>query len=613
MDLLQRRAASHAVAEEPKRESLTKKKSVERKMTEDQIDSQRKSHRPLSMMEDKFLNKPLFSLKLVVQKVKFFLQSNRSGFTFELSDFALDMLTKTYTKEMAFGIGSVGIIAARGDVHKELISSKPRKLVIPEFNPEALQRTKSAGSNRLVRIQYIEYEDKHPTYRAERCKADLDVVFNTLQIFWKPLYINELVYTLKLIANKASSHAQEEAESQAYSSRKKSSLSYEKLRQEIRHKRRNANSFRRNELRLLKASIKIQELSCSLFIPKLDIEMARISLVQMNANYIVQEQNYIIEGNLKNLQIVDLTNYPFTIKKKRDFVQPIEIFGVDKDVESLLEFSMMSLYDKHPDIQKNTYSYLRVVMNSVTLNFVTQPVLRIVDFLLSYVANIPLPAEVGQISIVQYENALKLIQRPKFMSIKVEINHPKICLRHLPKAPNYIILDLGNIDVYNEIKENSNRLYDHTTRVEKLYTEKYNVAFKSIHMYRVNASGEQQALSDHCDLTVEYLACKYSEEMKLIMNHDLKKPKGYQPFKNDRTVDVHIKSLDIKLSRDDYMEILDCLAHNVLNDDGEDFRYSYDPKILIEDAPFLVQSEKEYTPGKASLETSLLNFIITLN
>ena len=286
----------------------------------------------------------------------------------------------------------------------------------------------------------------------------------------------------------------------------------------------------------------------------------------------------------------------------------MELFGIDSDSDSLLEFSLCFLGEGHPEIQDNIYNFLRITMNSIRINYIQQPILRIIDFLMNFIIDIPLPQEEKPVQLIRYEEALETVSKPHFTTIQVEIAHPKICLSHLPKASSYLVLDLGTISVYNQVEMGTERLLEKTQQVEHHYNERYLLKFNDIHIYRVTPGGVMTSMSENIQLSIEIEQCKFVDELKLIMNHDLKLPYTYMPLKNDRYIDCNMSSLDMRLSRAVYVELLDCVAHNITNDDDQDGVYTFNPKVLIEDAPFIKFDPNEDIASNFSRFLTLITY-----
>ena len=93
-----------------------------------------------------------------------------------------------------------------------------------------------------------------------------------------------------------------------------------------------------------------------------------------------------LTGSLGNIQVIDLTNYPDTLSEEKDYdkIKPKEMIGVKDSSLSLLTIKLRLLSEGSAKIKNDNINlFLDVKMSQLIINFLMQPTMRMLDFLLS--------------------------------------------------------------------------------------------------------------------------------------------------------------------------------------------------------------------------------------
>ncbi len=210
---------------------------------------------------------------------------------------------------------------------------------------------------------------------------------------------------------------------------------------------------------------------------KLSLQEVKIIWVQPNLNHYFIEvtlgltilyfemtnDHMKIYGELGNTRLVDLTNYPYTIKTQKEFLELknknhkfTEILGFQDFSSLTFEYSSYNLLCP---LQKENYtSKAYVNFNSVRLNFVQEQFFRVFNYLFSdFLGSLAVPQ-----NIKEYKISLSKIPKLKeedieFMDLIVTFNNPQLLLKPRYKFEESFLADLGTVTIKNTYKKVKNK------------------------------------------------------------------------------------------------------------------------------------------------------------
>lgn len=196
--------------------------------------------------------------------------------------------------------------------------------------------------------------------------------------------------------------------------------------------------------------------------------IAELRLKDSSVVFIQKVDEMSIKLDLGNLQLFDLSNYPNTLHEEKQWqsVKPFELLGLCNNAQSLMKIEFTSFTDGSAKIKNNVNSFAHIYINSIKIDFLMQPVFRILDFaLVQMLASLTSPealdprlkkkANEGVVVIDPIEilksksihNILKGIDTGKIMELKIRIEKPMIFLKSPQKTEDFLCIDLGDITI----------------------------------------------------------------------------------------------------------------------------------------------------------------------
>ncbi len=115
-----------------------------------------------------------------------------------------------------------------------------------------------------------------------------------------------------------------------------------------------------------------------IFVSKNNCMFSELSIGKSQFESQLYKEYIVTEGSIGNFRVLELSNYPFTIKSNSEFsVRNVkELIGFDDDVS--ISFNIKK---KHVCIVKEDYC-CNFVINSLMVNYVHEPYLRIINFII---------------------------------------------------------------------------------------------------------------------------------------------------------------------------------------------------------------------------------------
>jgi len=305
---------------------------------------------------------------------------------------------------------------------------------------------------------------------------------------------------------------------------------------------------------------------------------------------------------VKNFQLHDLTNYPYSIDSNLQYekIDPYELVGTDQKDKNLLELSFISYDEKNPkaDLKNRIFSYVDIKLSSIKINYVQQPVLRLIDYMTGQLLSSLRPNNTNDtpegpkyIVKVTREDALNIISNPQFMDIKIFIESPIITLKPLPTSVEYLEVRLGDISIENERCKNKDRHSNPSRPLEFVWTEVMRIKLNRMGFFKVLNSNKFELTKEfNFDLLFERLL--FTDEYRAAYGFD-EDQQHQQKFNLDDSMklDGRMSPMIMIMVHEDYLLIMRCLFFNVTYDDLMDklFVSNYQevpPKIdMSEDSP----------------------------
>ena len=424
--------------------------------------------------------------------------------------------------------------------------------VPPDVNPDETDED-------LMEIQVHMLEKHHPDYNKKRTNVGVQLKLGYFFLNYKPGTIQEI---MKFFIPNAGEAAVEEK------------LQEEK--QEVVFTNSDAEEI------LVDLNISMSVIGVRLIHKTSYVCMAELALSGTKLEIQMKALEMKVKGKFEDLQLFDMTNYPDTLDSniEHEKVKPYELFGAAEGSEGGLMDLMFVKYDvKHPkaDLKNNIYSFVEIKIRGIKINYLQQPILRILDYLTGQLLPTLSPGGAVVVKLTK-EMARENILKPQFMDLNVQIESPLIMLKPRPDSKVFLELRLGDIKVGSERVKDKERLQDEEEKIESVYCERYLIKLGDMGISKVRIVGEKEiktAITRQIEFGLSFEKVCFVDEYNLLV-----KEKG-------KKVDISMKlegkmsPMILSLKSKDYRLIMKCLNFNISYDDLNDQMFVSDYAMLL--------------------------------
>ena len=312
---------------------------------------------------------------------------------------------------------------------------------------------------------------------------------------------------------------------------------------------------------VIKIIVNVSKLRIFWVQPVLNLLFCELRLSQSSLIIDIEKDHFVMKGNLGNTQIIDLTNYPFSIRHQRDFnrLNMREVLGFND--KSSLSFTFSMLYPNCPLNKHRKQLEISIDINSIKLNYIQQQFFRIyyyffVDFLYCFS-----PPE----KIVLYrktkDNKKKIVKiESQFMDLKILIHNPQVLIKPRPYSEEYFLVDLGNIELTNSYEKVKGRLK--IAPEDDTYISSFNL--KLSQLFIVKNDGFEICRKTDALITMNFLYM--TEELQNLNEEELDQSYG---------IEIRVETIEMKIRQIDFTHIYKFLDLNWWYTDYQDKYYSY--------------------------------------
>jgi len=157
-----------------------------------------------------------------------------------------------------------------------------------------------------------------------------------------------------------------------------------------------------------------------------------------------------MSGNvsLGNIQVLDFSNYPRTIYREDQWklARPRELLGVADSKQSLLQIEFAMFQQDSLKVENGVTMRLKMSMSSVKIDFLMQPIFRILDLALTQVlGSLTGRLDNPETTVLEEKTTEVRDLNPQFMDLSIEINQPIIKLA--VEDEEFVQINLGNIQI----------------------------------------------------------------------------------------------------------------------------------------------------------------------
>jgi len=508
-------------------------------------------------------NKQIVKMSLTLEGIGLRLYDEQYNLTDEalIKGLTLEFIQKSLSQTIIADLGDIYLtdyVAKR--THEEgnqILTSKP------------ISDGQEIKTKDLIRFEFNIYQEMHPKFQENLVEKEFTLHINTLNLNWIPERMN---YLMKFFTDPIRENIEENnTRASEIGVRPANLITIEVEKQFIARK-----TNKHETTTATKGLIKIKQVALTLTTRTSWIKLGSIYVKKLNMNVSIDKDKTNLKGTLANIQVFDLTNYPQS--NLSSAISPQELVGVGKK-ESLLSFDVELREEQYIKKQENSVNIVaNVELNSAKINYIHQPVMRIVD----YVANFMLGFEFGVYTDLKkrVENAIKTTSTPRFMDLNVKINHPVIILKSRADAPVQFELDLGQIIVKNSVKKDTARILKPIQNLENLFAETFDVQTSEIRFTKMVGGTSESTELTGFKLSLLCERCLWDKET--VLAYGIPVEEWHLYIDNSFKINASLTPVLIKINQKDYLDLMDCILDNVVFDDGRDSDYHLEEELGTE-------------------------------
>lgn len=466
------------------------------------------------------------------------------SFILEICDFNLLLDLTDYDVYIAMSIRSI-------KVFDEMYTEKAFHQILDSTDPQNKDL-------KLVSLEIFVRDEKSPKYKNIQIEINIEIGY--LYAIWQPYVIRRL---LSYVAHNDILRHQVLKEISSPTENLLHKNFVEQVKEEFTSREicNEANS----KYTYIKLNTKLNKVRVVWVQPILNFMYIEMQLENAILDFDMKVDHFTLVGELGNTQIFDLSNYPFTIRSQKEFNKSSikEILGAKENSSSLISFTYKSMNTWCPECKDNYTSEAEVKINSVTLIYIQEHFLRMLNYLFAEFLGALGPNEEVK-KFRDEKNQVKAKIDPNeidFMRLKVVLNNPTAILKARYNFNEYFLVDFGRVIITCEYNKVAGKLRSLPEEYRWISTYHFNIKDFVIKTH------DNFYLCDPSNGYVNMHFTYFTEEDKVLS--DLAFDKSFQ-------IDVLFKSINLNLRQIDYLNILKLNDLNLVYTDEQYEDYNYE-------------------------------------
>ena len=399
------------------------------------------------------------------------------NFTFAIPAFSVVLTNEERVKLTQFELGKIKTQVAVESM-KLSASASLASLLVHDLQrpstPHFSTLIRTYHHEKLIHLDLCMLNSNHPNY--QHTDMDVQIAFGSVELNWNPDLLTSIMNFFEFAGYSEQAVQKTEAVGELQPSHV-----------------------------LLNLKVFISNIDLYLNTVENEISLAVASISNLNSRVLLMNGGWNWEGELGNLEVCDLTNYPSTVIQEK--VKPFKLFSLREGSKSLLRFSIFFFSEDNPAKPKDIGGSVDLELSSVQLVFLNQPFMRIVDFFnykilglfdtQSRVRDANHWSPIYKLSHLLNLSAVQSLQEGiseqalSFTKFSIQIHNPLVTLTPRPDYEDYFLADLGNITISNYQKLSDKR-------GDTVWDDVY-----KIQMANINISVHDQKVAEEFNLDME--------------------------------------------------------------------------------------------------------------
>ena len=312
---------------------------------------------------------------------------------------------------------------------------------------------------------------------------------------------------------------------------------------------------------------------------QLDIEINRISLLMvtypyftlgkilgecLNLSIFLKTSSIEVSGSMDSLRLMDVTGYPVTdCTYKRGGENDYEL--LNSKSKKILDFKMIFI-DDDCFLEDKIYNYININFDGLILNYVQQPVLRMIDYLNEKILGVLTEDYKTPEKIKLHPRRLKqIVKDPRFTELKIKLKNSEINLMILPLVDEKLKVSIKDIIIENYSEKDYGRFEkENESGQDFIFTDVININLKGISLNKQEEGYEKlKSISNDFDIEISISRVLNSIEVMHFFANLVKLDDG---------IKIKMKTNLLKLywQKTEYLHLMKIVFNNLSYDDGYD-------------------------------------------
>ena len=466
-------------------------------------------------------------------------ESNSIAFIIDINHLFAVMLLTEYETEMKLSLGNASIISnnTAEEEFRKIISSG------------------QSENNQLMELTILICDENSKRYK--NTQIDISFTFGYLDIIWHPNTIRSL---LSILAhNNITKHKIGREISNQNEQLLDSNFLMPGTEEVVAKPQCTIETYT-----YIKFHAQLEQVNMIWVQPKLNIKLCLLRFGKSFLNCIMKVDHFVIEGELGNSQLFDLSNYPFVYENNNEYDESKnkEIFGIkERNTKSLITFEYKSMYNWCPECKDNFLSEANVKINSAFLVYFHEQFMRFFNYFTDeFLGALGANDEVKAFMNKHYKIEPKNEKDIDFMKLNLIISNPQLILKPRYHMKEYFLIDLGTVNlscfyqkVFGKIRNKPDEYRWNTT---------YQFDMKNITIVTEDGFNVLSPTNAIVNMHIN----QYTEKDKML--NEFEYDFSYQ-------FDLFFEDMNMNLRQSDFMNLMRCSDLNILYTDEKEKKFDY--------------------------------------
>ena len=446
---------------------------------------------------------------------------------------------------------------------------------INEFQQIISSEDENDKETKLLNLNILLPSEKSPKYKGNQIEVILN--FGYLYVIWNPISFSKLLFFLIYnddLTKKVISEISDPNEQ----------LIEQKFIEPSKEKKQLLPKCDEYKYVYLKFHAEMKRFDIICIQPILKIFFIQLRCGESYFNCDMNVDHLIMNGELGNTEIFDLSEYPFTIKNQNEFKKENirQIFGIKNSVnKSLIDFEFKSFKEWCPHFKDNISSIANVKINSIFFIYIQEQFLRLLNyFIFEFLGVLSKPIikqNKKNEEKKEDENNINKAQKDEremsFFKLNISMNNPQIILKPRIYFKESLILDLGIMNLTNNYSKVNGKLFN--KKDEWRWLSSYQVKLQNFSMEK---DDKFKIFEKSNGIINMHFTLKTESDMQL---NDFEFDSSFQ-------FDLFFDHFNLTLRQSDYTFLMSCLDLNILYTDDKNDDYDYEKLYKVNS---LIKSE----------------------